>query len=243
MAPTSERGGGRTRDNDRVHPPDTPARPSGHRATVAGLACDVGLPFIGYYTLHGFGASDRAALLTATAAAGARLIWVAARTRHITWFASVMLAVFGAGTALTFTGGGARVLLLKDSATTAMIGAVFLVSLLSERPLTLSAAQTWRPRQAQRLAELCKGEPAVRHAFRVSALGWGIGLLGEAVLRVPLVFLLPVDMMVGLSTAMMIAAMAGLAGWNAAYITAAARRTPELSILLPARTGHDSSIT
>ena len=154
-----------------------------------------------------------------------------------------MLAVFGAGTALTFTGGGARVLLLKDSATTAMIGAVFLVSLLSERPLTLLAAQTWRPRQAQRLAELCKGEPAVRHAFRVSALGWGIGLLGEAVLRVPLVFLLPVDVMVGLSTAMMIAAMAGLAGWNAAYITAAARRTPELSILLPARTGHDSSIT
>lgn len=62
-------------------------------------------------------------------------------------------------------------------------------------------------------------------------------------LRVPLVFLLPVDVMVGLSTAMMIAAMAGLAGWNAAYITAAARRTLELSILLPARTGHDSSIT
>ena len=94
----------------------------------------MGLPFIGYYTLHGFEASDSAALLTATAAAGARLIWVAARTHHITWFASVMLAVFGAGTALTFTGGGARVLLLKDSATTAMIGAVFLVSLLSERP-------------------------------------------------------------------------------------------------------------
>jgi hypothetical protein len=135
------------------------------------------------------------------------------------------------------------VLLLKDSATTAMIGAVFLVSLLSERPLTLSAAQTWRPRQARRLAELYKGEPAAWRAFRASALGWGIGFLGEAVLRVPLVFLLPVDVMVGLSTAMMIAAMAGLAVWNAAYITAAARGTPELSILLPARTGHDSSIT
>ena len=109
---------------------------------MVALACDVGLPLIAYYGLHAFGASDRAALLTATAAAGVRLVWVAARTRHITWFASVMLAVFGAGTALTFTGGDARVLLLKDSATTAMIGAVFLTSLIGERPMTLSAAQT-----------------------------------------------------------------------------------------------------
>jgi hypothetical protein len=223
--------GGQTRA-DRT---DAPARPGGHRATVVGLACDVGLPLIGYYTLHGFGASDWAALLTATAAAGARLVWVAARTRHITWFAAVMLAVFGAGTALAFTGGDARVLLLKDSATTAMIGAVFLISLLGERPLTLSAAQTAKPAQAQRLAELYRGESAARRAFRVSAWGWGVGLLGEAVLRTPLVYLLPVDLMMGLSTAMMIIAMAGLAIWNAAYITRAARRNPALSVLLPAR--------
>jgi hypothetical protein len=158
------------------------------------------------------------------------------QTRHITWFAAVMLAVFGAGTALAFAGGDPRVLLLKDSATTAMIGAVFLTSLLSERPLTLSAAQTWKPAQAQRLAELYRSEPAARRAFRVSALGWGAGLLGEAALRAPLVYLLPVDLMMGLSTAMMIIAMAGLAIWNAAHITRAARRTPALSVLLPART-------
>jgi hypothetical protein len=158
------------------------------------------------------------------------------QTRHITWFAAVMLAVFGAGTALAFAGGDPRVLLLKDSATTAMIGAVFLTSLLSERPLTLSAAQTWKPAQAQRLAELYRSEPAARRAFRVSALGWGAGLLGEAALRAPLVYLLPVDLMMGLSTAMMIIAMAGLAIWNVAHITRAARRTPALSVLLPART-------
>jgi hypothetical protein len=208
--------GGRTREDRRADQTDTPAGPGGHRGALAGLACDVGLPLIGYYTLHGFGASDWAALLTATAAAGVRLVWVAVRTRRITWFAAVMLAVFGAGTALACTGGDARVLLLKDSATTAMIGAVFLLSLLSERPLTLAAAQTWRPAEAQRLAELCRGEPAARRAFRVSALGWGAGLLGEATLRVPLVYLLPVDLMVGLSTAMMIIAMTGLAVWNAA---------------------------
>jgi hypothetical protein len=54
---------------------------------------------------------------------------------------------------------------------------------------------------------------------------------------VPLIYLLPVDLMVGLSTAMMIVAMAGLATWNAAYITRAARRTPALALLLPAGPG------
>jgi len=39
--------------------------------------------------------------------------------------------------------------------------------------------------------------------------------------------------MVGLSTAMMIVAMAGLAVWNAVYFTRAARRNPALSVLLP----------
>jgi hypothetical protein len=162
-------------------------------------------------------------------------VWVAARTRRITWFAAVMLAVFGAGTALTFAGGDPRVLLLKDSATTAMIGAMFLISLLTQRPLTFSAAQTWKRGQAERLAGLYRSEPAARRAFRVSALGWGAGLLGESVLRVPLIYLLPVDLMMGLSTVMMITAMAGLAVWNAAYITRAARRTPALSVLLPGR--------
>lgn len=50
------------------------------------------------------------------------------------------------------------------------------------------------------------------------------------------IFLLPVDVMVGLPTALMIAAMAALAIWNGVYISLAARRTPALSILLPART-------
>jgi hypothetical protein len=221
----------RSRDGSRPNPV-ADRRPT----ALAGLAWDVGLPLIGYYAPHGFGASDRAALLTATATAGIRLVWVAARTRHVTWFAAVMLAVFGVGTALTFAGGDPRMLLLKDSATTAMIGAVFLISLLGERPFTLSAAQTWRPAEAQRLADLYLSEPAARNAFRVSALGWGARMLGESILRVPLIYLLPVDLMVGLSTVMMIIAMAGLAIWNAAYITRAARRTPALSVLLPGRT-------
>lgn len=208
-----------------------------HGAVLAGLASDVGLPLVAYYALHGLGASDWAALLAATAAAGARLTWVALRTRRVTWFAAVMLGAFGVGLTLAFVGGDPRLLLLKDSSTTAVIGAVFLISLFGEHPLTLSAAQTWRPTRAGRLGDLYRAEPAARRAFRISALGWGSGLLAESALRVPLIYLLPVDVMAGLSTALMIIAMAGLAVWNAVYITRAARRTPALSILLPGPAG------
>ncbi|MEY9845989.1 VC0807 family protein [Streptacidiphilus sp. MAP5-3] len=193
----------------------------------------IGLPLAGYYTLHALGASDWAALLAATAATGARLVAVGAWTRRVSWFAAVMLAVFGVGLALAFVGGDPRFLLLKDSFSTAALALVFLASLLGDTPLTLVGAQNWKPHQAQALRHLYAGEPTARRAFRTSALGWGLGLLAESALRVPLVYALPVPVAVGASTAWMITALCAIAVWNAVYITRAARRTPALSVLLP----------
>lgn len=196
---------------------------------------DIGLPLVAYYGLHAWGAADRVALTAAAGAAGARLLWEVWRGKHITWFAAIMLAVFGAGALLTLTGGDPRTILLKDSAGTALIGAVFLLSLVGLTPLTLAAAQSWHPGRAGQLADLYRTNWHARRIFRFTTLGWGIGLLGESVVRVPLVYLLPVDVMVGLSTALMIAAMVLLVLWNGVYINRAARGTPELRILLPGR--------
>lgn len=198
-----------------------------------GLMLDIGLPLIAYYTLHALGADDWLALLVATAAAGVRLVVVALWTRRVSWFAAIMLGVFGVGLALAFIGGSPRFLLLKDSFTTAVIGLVFLSSLVGRRPLTLSAAQSWRPGHGEELERLYQDVPAGRRAFRVSTLGWGLGMLTEAVLRIPLIYLLPIEVMVGLSTALMITAMAALTLWNAVYIGSAVRREPALRVLLP----------
>ncbi|MEJ2862762.1 VC0807 family protein [Actinomycetospora flava] len=183
----------------------------------SGLLWDVGLPLVGYYALHFLGASDWVALLVATLAAGLRLVWVAVRNREITWFAAVMLAVFGLGLALAFVGGDARFLLIKDSFGTALVGIVFLASLFAGKPLTLSAFQTWQPREAAEMEEYYRTLPPIRTMFRRSAVVWGIGLLLEATLRIPLIYLLPIDVMVGLSTAMMVATIVGLSAWNAWY--------------------------
>ncbi|MDD7939264.1 hypothetical protein PHK61_12645 [Actinomycetospora lutea] len=183
----------------------------------SGLLGDVGLPLVGYYGLHALGASDWVALLVATLAAGVRLVWVAVRARQVTWFAAVMLAVFGLGLVLAFVGGDPRFLLVKDSFGTALVGLVFLASLAAGKPLTLSAFQTWQPRGAQEMEEFYRTLPPIRTMFRRSAVVWGVGLLLEASLRIPLIYLLPIEVMVGLSTAMMVTTIVGLSIWNAWY--------------------------
>jgi hypothetical protein len=89
---------------------------------------------------------------------------------------------------------------------------VFLARLLFGKPLTLSAFQTWQPRQAAEMEEFHRAIPPVRHTFRLSAVVWGVGLLLEAIVRIPLIYLLPIDVMVGVSTAMMVTVIVGRSG-------------------------------
>jgi hypothetical protein len=52
----------------------------------------------------------------------------------------------------------------------------------------------------------------------VSSTVWGAGLVAESVLRIPIVFLLPVDVAVGLSEGLLVATFALLILWNGRYV-------------------------
>ena len=183
----------------------------------SGLLLDVGAPLVAYYALRLLGATDWVALLVATLVAGVRLVWVAVRTRQVTWFAALMLTVFGLGLVLAFVDGDPRFLLVTDSFTTALVGLVFLASLLGAKPLTLSAFQTSQPHKAREMEEFYRTLPPVRRTFRVSAVVWGVGLLLLSIVRIPLIYLLPLDVMVGLSTGLLVAVIVGLSIWNGWY--------------------------
>lgn len=187
------------------------------RVMLRALAWDVGVPILAYYVLHLAGASDWFALLAATSAAGLLVVWGAVRDRSVNLFASVMLVVFGIGLALAVVTGDERFLLLKASITTGVIGAAFLVAAAWGRPLTLSAAQRWEPARAAQVVAAYDADPRVRRMHLISSLVWGLGLLAEAAVRVPLIFLLPVSVMVGLSTAMLVVTIGGLVAWNGWY--------------------------
>jgi hypothetical protein len=197
------------------------------RLLLRGLAWDIGLPLVAFYGLHLAGATDWAGLLTASAAAAVRLVWGVVRDRRVNPFAAVMLVVFGVGLALALIGGDPRFLLLKDSMTTAAVGLTFLITTLLGRPLTYAAMQSFNPAKAAYLAQRYQTDPRVRHGYRLTSLVWGVGLLVEATVRVPLIYLLPVSVMVAVSQAMMIAAFVLLIGWTSWYSRRAAARAAQ----------------
>jgi hypothetical protein len=196
---------------------------------IRGLAWDVALPLAAYYLLHLAGASDWVALLAGTVAAGIRILWVAARDRAWNAFATVMLVSFLVGLGLAFVSGDPRFLLLKDSVLTGTIGICFLVSTAVGRPLTLAAGQSWGEGGSGSLVAGYDTDPLVRRGHRVCSLVWGLGLLAEALIKVPLIYLLPVKVMVGLSTAITVTAIGLLVAFTFGYIRHV-RQQPEVSL-------------
>jgi hypothetical protein len=200
-----------------------------NRTMLRGLAWDVGLPVATYYTLHLLGASDWVALLASSLVAGLRIVVGAVRTRTLNPFAAVMLLVFGIGLVLTFVSGDPRFLLVKESFVTGAVGLTFLVTAIrGRRPLTLAAQQSWMPDKSDELAAEYRTDPDVRRGHRYVSMVWGVTLLVEAALRVPLVYLLPPSVMVGVSTAMAVLAFGGLAVWTGRYTARARQSDPTL---------------
>jgi hypothetical protein len=58
----------------------------------------------------------------------------------------------------------------------------------------------------------------------VLAVGWGLGLLVEATVRIPLIYLLPIDVMAGLSQVLQLVAYGLLIVWTIAYVRRQRRR-------------------
>jgi hypothetical protein len=191
---------------------------------LRGMAWDVGLPVIGYYALHFAGVSDLIALLVASALAAVRIVWVAVRERELNPFATVMLLLFGLGLVLALVSGDPRFILLKNSIVTGAVGLVFLGTTLFGTPLSLAASQSFQPARKAEIRHEYDTNPHVRRGHRLSSTVWGVGLILEALVRVPLVFLLPIDVMVGLGEVLTIATIGGLLAWNIWYVKRATAR-------------------
>ena len=200
------------------------------RAVMPEIFFDVVLPYLVFFVLRRIGISDVIALSAGAAVSIAVLLAKAASKRRLDKLAAFILLTFVIGIAASFLSGDPRVTLLRESAYTGVIGLVLLASLLAKRPLLFQFAQQsaggngdnswWEQRWQQ--------APAFRSAFRTITAVWGSVMLVDALLRLPVVFLVPVDTGVVVSPLIFVIALIGLIIWTRRYIVAQRRKAGQL---------------
>lgn len=185
---------------------------------IALLLWDAGLPLVAYYGLRLAGHSEQVALLAGAGLAALRIVWVAVRHRSFDGFAALLAMVLAVGLVLSFVTGDPKFILVKESFGTAAAALVLLASCASKMPLVLVAVRAGSSKAKRAEIDQLRAEvPQFHRAFVLMSAVWGVGLLLEAVLRVPLVYLLPVDVMTGLSVVLLLAAISLLSLWTAWY--------------------------
>ncbi|GHF51512.1 hypothetical protein GCM10010218_36360 [Streptomyces mashuensis] len=182
------------------------------RRSLRPLLLDAVLPMGAYYALHsGFGMSDMAALAWSGVLPLGRTVWSAVTERRLNGLAALVLGTTVVGLLLSLVTGDARMMLAKDSAGSGVVGLGVLVALMAGRPLMTEGLKPWITKgdavKEAAWARLSATSAAFRGAERRFSAVWGTALLGEAVLRVVGVYLLPVGVMVWLGTVILVAAI------------------------------------
>jgi hypothetical protein len=192
----------------------TPRTRSGVHVMVWTLLWDVGLPVIAYFVAQLLGMSTYASLLTGTVVSALRMGWIAFRERRLDVFATFLLILFGTGFVLSFVTGDVRFLLAKDCATSAAAGIVFLVSCLIKRPLAYQAAKRFAGRAGQAEFLRTADTAVMRRRWYLVSLVWGVGLVTDSTLRIAAAYLLPLNLAVDVSQALLVASYTLLLGWT-----------------------------
>ncbi|GAB2508937.1 VC0807 family protein [Nocardia heshunensis] len=168
---------------------------------------DIAVPLAAYYGLHAAGYSDFSALLAGAVISGVMVVVEVVRARRVDAMSALILAGFVFGIASSMISGDARMMIVRDSLTTGVIGIAFAVSALVGKPLTYVAARKAYSGSPQKLAEMqykFDNIPMVRRTHNRIAAMWGVGMIGESALRVVLAYQLPIHTMAWLSSVLMI---------------------------------------
>ncbi|QFY13117.1 DUF3159 domain-containing protein [Nonomuraea phyllanthi] len=189
-------------------------------ALIKGVLADVGLPVAVYYACRIAGLDQLPALLLGGLAALLRTAVVAVRLRRFNGLATLVAAGFGVAVLLAELTGDPRLVLAKESVVSGLLGLLLLGSCLVGHPLMYALMRRLNAEDHDKLAEwehMWQVRPEFRRVFTVITLVWGAGALAEALVRLPLIYGLPLDVMAGVSTALQLGTIAVLMGWTLLY--------------------------
>jgi len=134
------------------------------------------------------------------AAALPPLVWSVAefaKSRQLDAMSILVLLGIALSIALMALGGSPRILLVRESLVSGVIGIAFLLSLLRKKPLVFYLARATVARErgggAGRFEALWSERPRLRASLRLMTIVWGMGLTAETLLRCWLAWHWPIE--------------------------------------------------
>ena len=183
------------------------------------LAVNVGLPLIIYHRLAPQAGESKALLLSSVPP----LVWsgwdLARFRRGDAISLLVVLGIFLSLGAMA-VGGSPRLLLLRESLVTGLIGLGFLASMLRAKPLMFYLARSTVAKEsaeALQAFEAAWPKPRLVRFMRCTTWGWGLGLVAEALLRCWLAWTWPVERFLAVVPFISYGIYFGLMGWTMWY--------------------------
>jgi hypothetical protein len=176
-------------------------------------------PIATYFALHALGVPPLVSMIAGTLIAVTTTVVHTIRRKRLDGVGVLVIAEIGVSILLQILVRDPRLLLIKPSFYTG-IGAVYLlITAFGEHPLTYEGARPMATKgDPQRLAayeQAWRCSPAFRALHRIATLGWSAALLADSVLRVVIVYDLPIDRAVWLGNVPHVAAIALLIGFSA----------------------------
>lgn len=140
--------------------------------------------------------------------------------RRLDALSLIVLAGIALSLAATLLGGDARLLLVRESMISGLIGVAFLGSLASAKPLVYFLARATLAREGDERADAFDEwwqEGRAQRTIRVMTLGWGSGLLAEATLRTWLAWHWPPERVLAIAPFVSYGVMGALFLWTVWY--------------------------
>ncbi len=159
------------------------------QAVLMSIVINGVIPLVVYNLLTPY-TTSLTALMIATAiplADNLLFIW---KYKKVDAFAAFMLLGFVLSILAFFIGGSEKLILIRESFVTGVMGLVFLVSLLFSRPLIYHFAVKFLAgdnRSKQDIFIEGWKQPYFRFVLRLMSAVWGIALVGEAIIKIILV--------------------------------------------------------
>ena len=160
---------------------------------------DVAAPIVVYDVASGAGLGDVPALLLAGIGPLLNAVISVVVRGRVDEFSAFILTIIVVGTVTSLLFSDPRLLLLKESAVTGILGLLFLASVPTSRPVMFLFGRRFATGGDPERVAWWNGlwqYPLFRRTQRLMTTMWGLGLFGEAVVRVVLTFRLPVATMV-----------------------------------------------